>query len=94
MNASNDARSAEQDEASQDYGCAIAPVDTPGQHEETDRRDGDHRDHGGDSSQQCALKPADRGGQGTRSCRVLERILSERGSSRCQRAKARDAPSN
>ena len=61
LDAGDDAGRAEQDEAAEDDGRAVAPVDPPGQHQEADRGDRDHRDDGGDvpSKVPCSQRTAE-----------------------------------
>lgn len=51
LDACDDARRAEQNEAAEDYSRAIAPVDPASQHHEADCGDGDHRDNRRDSAE-------------------------------------------
>lgn len=44
LNTRHDARRTEQDEAAQDHRGAVAPVDAASEHQEADRRHGDHGD--------------------------------------------------
>jgi hypothetical protein len=55
--AADDRGGAEQDEAAQDDGRAVAPVHPAGQHHEADGGHGHHRHGGGDIAQQRALQP-------------------------------------
>jgi hypothetical protein len=67
-NAADDRRGAEQDEAAQDDGRAVAPVHPAGQHHEADGGHGHHRHDGGDIAQQRALQPQHAGQQALEPC--------------------------
>jgi hypothetical protein len=75
MDARDDARSAEQDEAPQDNGDAIAPVDPPGQHHEPDCCHGNHCHHGCDRAEQGPLEPVDGRDEDAGSGRISVGIL-------------------
>lgn len=70
LDARDDAGRAEQDEAAENDCRAIAPVDTPGQHHETNRRDRDHRDYRCNGAEQRPLEPLDRRHENARTLRV------------------------
>src|SRR5436190_1650861 len=61
LDAGHDARRAEQDEAAEDHGRPVAPVDPPREHQEADRGHSDHRDDRRDRPEQRAFEPAHRG---------------------------------
>jgi len=78
MNACDDACSAEQNEAAEDDGHAVTPIDPASQHHEADRGDSDHRNYGRDSSKESPLKPVDRRDEHSRARGIRIAILSLR----------------
>ena len=70
LDARDDARGPEENEAAKDHRGTVAPVDAPGEHQEADGRDRDYRHNGRDRSEQRSFKPTYRRNQDARTRRI------------------------